>query len=104
MYEDLTNATPENTEIGTHVLVKVGSGTVLRPGIVEGFAMRASRYQGEKVPAVKVGFLWANGRVTHGRIFGSCQREDGRVFFSTMLAPEPHPSAVVDVLTNPAVA
>lgn len=105
MYENLTLATPENTEVGTHVLVKVGSGDVLRPGIIERFAMRA------KVPAVAIAFVWANGRVTHGRIFGSGERlateQDGgtgRVFFSTFLAPEPHPADTVDVLTNPAVA
>jgi hypothetical protein len=103
----MTIATMENVEIGTEVLVKVGSGSVLRPGIVEGFGTRSAYRGAPKKPAVKVGFIWANGRVTHGRVFGIVVNEAAILFpdhAQVFVSPEPHPAAIVEALTNPAVA
>lgn len=99
--DTLTAATLDNVQVGTHVLVKVGSGTTLRPAIVEGFGTKAAYKGGHRYPSVKAVFSWANGRVTHGRPFGAPSEGD---VSGMWLAPEPHSPATVEILTNAAVA
>ena len=101
----LTRAGVHNVEPGTHVLVHVGSGDVLRPAIVDRLTTtRGPKWATDRTPrpTVLVSFVWANGRVTHGRVFGTA-RDTGENF-GVYLAPEPHTPATVAMINEDEVA
>jgi hypothetical protein len=95
--DTLTQATRDNTEVGTHVLVKVGSGSTLRPAIVERLTFVEMKSPSHRRPAAAIGFSWANGRVTHGRIFAT-DRATHQTLVNVWLAPEPHSPLFLDFL------